>query len=196
MRKEKSAKRDPSAREDQRLVERCRAGDARAWDRLIEKYRVLVFSVPRRMGLNEEDSADVFQQVFVALYQNIDRIVDGGSVPRWLAVTASRESLRYLRSRSKATVGADATLDDLLASEAATAEAEALRAEQSEALWRAVERLGGRCTPLLRMLFTSDEVSYEALSKSLGIPVGAIGPTRARCLEKLRKLLEKEGFVD
>jgi RNA polymerase sigma factor (sigma-70 family) len=196
LQREKSANRDPSAREDQRLVERCRAGDARAWDRLIEKYRVLVFSVPRRMGLNEEDSADVFQQVFVSLYQNIDRIVDGGSVPRWLAVTASRESLRHLRARSRAAVSGDNSLDDLIASETATAEAEALRAVQSETLWQAVERLGGRCAPLLRLLFTNEEVSYEALSKSLGIPVGAIGPTRARCLEKLRKLLEKEGFFD
>lgn len=196
MQREQSANRDLSAREDQRLVERCRNGDARAWDRLIQKYRVLVFSIPRRMGLSDDDSADVFQQAFLSLYQNIDRIVDGGSVPRWLAVTTSRETLRLLRSRSKAPATGDETLDTVLASEDATAEEEALRAEQAETLWRAVERVGGRCTPLLKMLFSEQDVSYEQLSEALGIPVGAIGPTRARCLEKLRRILEKEGFFD
>lgn len=157
---------------------------------------MLVFSVPRCMGLGEDDSSDVFQQVFLALYQNIDRIVDGGSVPRWLAVTASRETLRLLRARSKAPVGGDEALDDIVASENATAEEEALRASDAESLWHAVGRLGGRCEPLLRMLFQEQDTSYEILSESLGIPVGAIGPTRARCLEKLRKLLEKEGFFE
>lgn len=196
MQRDKSANRDPSAREDQRLVERCCNGDARAWDRLVEKYRMLVFSVPRRMGLGEDDSSDVFQQVFLALYQNVDRIVDGGSVPRWLAVTASRETIRLIRARSKAPVGGDDALDEIVASEEATAEEEALRASDAEALWHAVGRLGGRCEPLLRMLFQEQDTSYEQLSMSLGIPVGAIGPTRARCLEKLRKLLEKEGFFE
>lgn len=148
------------------------------------------------MGLNEDDSADVFQQVFLAMYQHMDRIVDGGSLPRWLAVTASREAAHLLRARSKAPTSGAETLELLVASEEATAEAEALRAEQAEQLWRGVERLGGRCTPLLKMLFAAGEPSYEELSKSLGIPIGAIGPTRARCLEKLRKLLEKEGFFE
>ncbi|RMG26757.1 MAG: sigma-70 family RNA polymerase sigma factor [Armatimonadetes bacterium] len=192
----KLTRRDPSAQEDSRLVERCRKGDARAWEKLVEKYRHLVYSMPRRMGLNEDESADVFQQTFLALYTNLDRIEDGGAVPRWLAVTAARESLRALRFARRDVSESEVPLEEVIATEDATAEKEAVRAVEAEAIWRAVDSLGGRCAALLRMLFTEENPSYEEISRALGMPVGAIGPTRARCLKKLREKLEKLGYGD
>jgi RNA polymerase sigma factor (sigma-70 family) len=192
----KESGRDPSALEDNRLVERCRKGDHRAWEKLVDKYRHLVYSVPRRMGLNEDESADVFQQSFLALFNNLDKIEDGGALPKWLGVTAARESLRHLRVSRRHVSEADVPLQEKLAREDATAESEAMRAVESEAIWRAVDSLGGRCTKLLRMLFAEEDPSYEEISQTLGIPVGAIGPTRARCLKKLREILEKLGYGD
>src|ERR1041384_1479036 len=88
------------------IVERCIKGDSASWSRLVDRYQNLVYSIPRRYRLSEDDAADVFQATFQALLKNLDRIESAVTIPKWLAVTASRESLRIKRIASRS-VGAE-----------------------------------------------------------------------------------------
>lgn len=186
-----------SAREDAHmgvLLEKCRKGDYKAWSNLVDAFQRLVYSIPRRMGLSEDDSADVFQATFLALYRNLDRIENAVTLPKWLSVTASREALRLKRIGSVTQAEGDRNLDEIVADEEASAETNAVAATQSEELWKQVDRMDGRCRDLIRSLYSGEGMPYEEVSSKLRVPLGAIGPTRSRCLEKLRKLLEAGEF--
>jgi RNA polymerase sigma factor (sigma-70 family) len=180
-----------------KLLDRCRRGDQTAWTELVERLQSLVYSIPRRHGLNEEDANDVFQATFLALYRSLDRIDNAQTLPKWVAVTAARESYRVRRLAGRyATVPADEdrTLEDLVADIDQSAEERAVEAVDSDHVRNGLLKLGGRCKVLLELLYSDDEASYQEISEQIGMPVGAIGPTRARCLDKLRKILENNGF--
>lgn len=182
----------------QGLLDRCRREDSQAWSSLVMRFQSLVYSVARRYRLNEDDAADVFQTTFAALFRSIDRIEDGRSLPRWLAVTASRESLRAIRISGKYALAGDESLnlDEVVQAEELGAEANAIQAEKLDQLRTAILRLGGRCPELLTELYSSEEPAYADIAGRVGIPIGAIGPTRGRCLEKLRKKLSEIGWMD
>lgn len=186
------------SRDWDRLLNRCRQSDSEAWNRLVESTQALVYSIPKRYGLGADDSADVFQTTFQALYKNLDRVQSGQALPKWLAVTASRECLRIKRIQSR-TVGAEdlgLSLDEIVASEEDTAESDAVAAESADDVRRAVGSLQERCRALLTALYLTEETPYAEIAERLGMPIGAIGPTRARCLDKLRKILEQGGFFE
>jgi len=188
----------PSFRENEleRLVDRCRRGDADAWAKLVNRFQGLVYSVPRRHGLDEDDCADVFQTTFQSLLRSLDRIEAANAIPRWLAVTAARESLRMVRIANRHANPDDVglSLDEIVASEEASAESEALEAMQTEAVREMISQMAPRCRNLLHLLYFEGDIPYAEISDRLGMPIGAIGPTRARCLEKLRQLLEEANF--
>ncbi|CAN5517189.1 sigma-70 family RNA polymerase sigma factor [soil metagenome] len=179
-----------------RLLARCRNHDTAAWEQLVDHLQRLVYSIPRRYGLSADDSSDVFQETFFALYKNLDRIENGRSLIKWVAVTASREALRIkkLSQRSVSTEFLD--LDEMIASEDASVEADAVKSELAFSLRMSVDRMGKRCRELLTALYFDEAESYEEVSSKIGIPTGAIGPTRSRCLEKLRKDLERQNYLD
>lgn len=181
-----------------KLIARCRLGDDRAWHRLVDRYKNLVYSVPRRMGLSAEDADEVFQATWVALHRSLDRIEEPGTVGKWLAVTAGRESLRLIRVRKRqpSTLDDPSTLDQLVASEGNDAEEAAVLAENADSVRDAVLALSSKCRDLLSLLYLADDPKYNEISTQLQIPMGSIGPTRARCLEKLRAELAKSGFFD
>lgn len=174
-------------------LDRAKRGDARAWDRLVDRFQNLVYSVARRNRLDANDASDVFQSTFLALYRNLDRVENPATLGKWLAVTAARESIRLKRQQSRV-VHEDRDgpgLDEILADEDTAVDSQAFEAVEAE-YWRsAVTRLGGRCEQLLSALYFDDK-SYDEIVADLGIPIGAIGPTRARCLEKLRKVYQSE----
>lgn len=178
------------------LVARCRKGDSEAWHRLIARFERLVFSVPKRHGLNADDSADVFQTTFHALLRNIDRIDSVHGLPRWLALTASRESqrLRRVSSRYASSDDTGLNLEELLASEDKAAEQEAVEMEASQAVRDGVARLPAKCRQILTLLYLDHELPYVEVARQMGMPIGSIGPTRARCLERLRQDLLTTGF--
>jgi RNA polymerase sigma factor (sigma-70 family) len=178
------------------LIERCRVGDSAAWEILVDRFADFVYSVAKRYRLNSDDADDVFQQTFQALHQSLNRIENPETLPKWLAVTASRLSLKTVRIQQRTTPlqSGDADLTEVLEAEDASAEASALQACESEELHLALVKLGGKYQSLLHLLYLTEDSSYQAVSDSLGIPIGAIGPTRARCLEKLRKILVEGGF--
>jgi RNA polymerase sigma factor (sigma-70 family) len=172
------------------LVQRCIAGDARAWDELVDRYGRLVCSIPRRYGLSEADAEDVMQATFLLLHQHLPRLRDRTRLSSWLITTAHRESWRVGKSR-----GTYVDLDDAMVSVADPREEDALAWERQQIVREALGELGGRCEQLLRALFMEDgEPSYEAIAARLNMPLGSIGPTRARCFEKLEKLLIAKGI--
>lgn len=179
------------------LVRRCQNNDADAWKMVVDQYSGLVYSVAKRYKLNNDDASDVFQATFQALHSGIDRIDRPESLGNWLAVTAARMSLRILRNTEHVPLTtADRDLTEVLASEEMSAEDEAVQACESSIIRLAVKKMGGRCAPLLSMLYLQEGGSYQEASKVLGLPIGTIGPTRTRCLEKLRKILEAAGFFE
>jgi RNA polymerase sigma factor (sigma-70 family) len=192
---------------DSDLVLACRRGDAGAWERLVRRFERLVYTVPRRAGLGEEQAADVFQQVFALLVEHLDGLSQPDRVRAWLVTTARRESWRVGRREAlirATTAGASAgseadgagagnevTLLDLPGDDSPADEA-LLRLEEQHLVRTALGTLDGRCRTLLALLFYCPEPPpYSEVAATLGLPTGSIGPTRARCLQKLRQRLRQ-----
>ena len=170
------------------LVERARNGDKQAWDALIERYAPLVWSICRQHRLDGADTADVGQNVWLKLVEQLDRIRDPAALPGWLATTTRRECWRVLRAAhgpEAAGYGLDA--ENIPDRQCGMAEDELLRAERNAALREAFGRLPACSQQLLVLLMADPPVPYAEISDRLGIPIGSIGPTRRRCLEKLRQ---------
>lgn len=193
--------REPEQGDLSRLLSRCRKGDARAWGEMVDRFQAFVYSIPKRMGLGEEDAADVFQATFIALHRSLDRLESAAALPKWLAVTASREAIRVNRLKQRAPIsenqGADErTLDEIVADEDRNAEEIAVSSCEAHLIRVAIARLNDRCAKLLKALYLDNDPAYQEISDRLRIPMGAIGPTRARCLDKLRRELAEEGFFE
>ena len=181
------------------LVRKCKAGDSASWSELVDRFQSLVWSSIYRVGLRNEDAEDTFQKVFVILYKNLDRIDSALALPKWLATTASREAIRqYRRNRDKTIVALDAVenLDEMLASEDISVEELTVAIIQSDAIRSVMAQLPGKCPQLLTLLYSEGESSYEDVKNQLGIPAGSIGPTRSRCIERLRQALISSNFFE
>lgn len=189
---------EPDHADDADLVAGCRQGDAAAWEALVNRYQRLVYAIALRAGADEHGAADVFQTVFVRLLAHVQRLAQPDRLRAWIVTTAKREALR-LRQVGRRTVsltpieGDDAMpLEDTLPDDSPLAEQALAELQQLELLRRGLEGLEERCRSLLRLLFRDDDerVDYANVARELAIPVGSIGPTRARCLGKLRRLME------
>lgn len=174
------------------LVTAAAAGDQEAWSALVERYSSLLWSVARSYRLPEADAADVVQTTWLRLVEHLDRIADPDRLPGWLATTVRRECMRLVRRAGHEAFGALAdTADDGPALDAAL-----LKDERDAALWQALGQLDGLCRQLLRVLMADPPPAYADVSAALDIPVGSIGPTRARCLAKLRRLASIRQLAD
>lgn len=174
------------------LVRDARDGDESAWGTLVDRFEGLIWATTRAHRLSPAAAADVTQTTWLRLVENLDRIEDPERLGAWLATTARRECLRHIRLR-----GRELQVEDDSFFEAPTEEsldARMIDRERYDALWRAFARLGDRCQSLLRLLSAPDPPSYEEIGAALAMPVGAIGPTRSRCLEKLRRSPELAGI--
>src|SRR5580693_9818469 len=177
------------------LVARAGDGDQGAWNELVERYSPLVWSICVRYQLSRPDIDDVGQSVWLLLVEQIGRLREPAALPGWLATTTNRECQRVLRADRLVMPEDPAWLPDD-AAEVATVEAEVLAAELNAALRAAVLDLPPRCQRLLSMLASDPPHSYAEISAALGIPVGSIGPQRARCLERLRRAMMPAWMVD
>jgi RNA polymerase sigma factor (sigma-70 family) len=181
---------DASAPDVALLVRRAAQGDHWAWERLVDQYARLIWAMTRDFKLVESDAADVFQATWLRLLEHIDRLEQPARVGSWLAATARNECLRSLAARKKVMlVHDDVTLQGGVAHEPEIDDG-LLREESAQAVRDALSRLPWRWRRLVEMLMADPPVPYTEISDELGLPVGSIGPTRGRCLERLRVLLQ------
>src|SRR6185369_4577484 len=172
------------------VVGRAADGDQLAWERLFDQYARLIWSMTRDFKLVESDAADVFQTTWLRLLEHINRLDHPARVGSWLAATAQHECLRQLAARKRIVLMHD---DDELAggeSHGPEIDERLLADERAAAVREALSHLPWRWQRLLQLLMNDPPASYAEISDQLGLPVGSIGPTRGRCLERLRVLLE------
>ena len=176
------------------IVADARAGESAAWETLVERFGGLVAAIARRCRLSDADVAEVCQTTWLRLVENLDRIEQPERLGAWLATTSRRESLR-IATRGFTTAPSDAVY--LLADEdAAPPDAALILDEQVKAIRMAAQQLSPRCQRLLGLLMSDDDLPYKEIAEQLDMPVGSIGPTRGRCLEHLRHILEEMQFAD
>ncbi|MDN3497000.1 sigma-70 family RNA polymerase sigma factor [Planococcus sp. APC 4015] len=175
------------------LFERWREGDSRAMDELVRLLTPMLWHVVRAYGLDSALAEDVVQTTWLTLVRRHSSIVEPKAVSGWLTMCARREAWRVGKLHRRA----DATETDALEPHLPVhepAEQTAARDDESRRLWSSVGRLDERCQRLLRIVAFEDRPDYARIAEDLAMPVGSIGPTRQRCLGKLRALLEGDGF--
>ena len=168
------------------LVHAARAGDAEAWNDLVRRFLPLVRAVINRVRMSPADAADVNQTVWLRLVEHLDDLRDARALPGWLATTARREALRAIEVKQRTIpvdpqesglerIASPGEIDDLV-----------LAAERAQAVRDGLAELPAQRRQLLQLLVAEPPLSYEEISRTLGIPIGSIGPTRARALAQLR----------
>jgi RNA polymerase sigma factor (sigma-70 family) len=171
-----SAKQPASVDSD--LIRECLKGDAESWAQLIRRYERLIFSVAR--VICPEDAADIFQQVCLELYERLADLRDEAALPKWLITVTRRKCYALIRTRK---------YSEPLTGDWGTVDAEINQIEKQHAIELSLSQLPEKCRKLIRLLY-HEELSYAQVAMRLQIPVSSIGPTRARCLAKLKRMLE------
>jgi RNA polymerase sigma factor (sigma-70 family) len=189
-----------SERSDEQLLLACRRGEESAWEELVGRYQRLIYSIPRRAGLDEDAASEVFQEVFTTLLESADSIEQPSRLQAWLVTTAKRKTWRAVsRSRSSRPFEESEEQGEgemyRLADESLLPDEALQQLEQQHLVRAALGEMEERCRTLLRLLFYSAEPPpYSEIAAALGTSEGSIGPTRARCLKKLLDLLRKKGY--
>lgn len=195
------AKKRYSTTDDSELIAACRRGDSDAWSALVERYQKLIYTIPRRAGLDDDQCADVFQQTFQTLFEHLDRLDQPERVRAWLVTTARRasqriqqRSARWYSLQESAQEGDEAPTQELL-DQTPLPDEIVVQLEEQHIIRTSMAALEERCRQLLTLIFYDPaRPSYTEIADQLGIAVGSIGPTRNRCLQKLRSLLQDVGF--
>lgn len=181
---------------DADLISACREGDAGAWDALVTRYERLVYTIPFRYGLPQSEADDVFQSVWMALLQSLPTLKEPDRVSAWLVTTARRacwDRRRGAEHERTHSVDPAALPERDPWFDSASPEEIVSRYDDHRTLQGALRQLGERCRRLLHYLYSDpDQLAYSDIAVRLNMAIGSIGPTRARCLEKLRSLLEKK----
>lgn len=168
---------------------RCAAsGDAAAWDRLMDQYGRLIWAITRDFRLSESDASDVVQTTWLRLVEHIDRLEHPERVGAWLATTARNECLRSIASRKRVVLVGEEYGLEVIADHEQPADEALLAAERDQTVREAVKLLPHRWQRLMELLMA--EQPYAVIADRLNLPVGSIGPTRGRCLDRLRVLLD------
>lgn len=189
---ERRQDKNAAAKTDASLIRGCLRGEQPAWNTLVSRYERLVYAVALRSGICASDADDVFQAVFLSLFRSLDSLKENTPLPAWLITTTSRESWRVAarrpRNRSHESALSFHTVESPDALELL---------ERQQLVRQALAELGGRGRRLITALFLGNRPpGYQTIARDLDIPVGSIGPTRARCLKKLKGILERIGFTE
>ncbi len=185
---------------DAELIQLCLNGEAnraQAWETLILRYQRLIYSIPRRYGFSEAEAADVAQAVCLHLLENLANLRNRQGLGAWLITTTRRECWRWIRRRQPNLDELDPVALESRPDETTLPEEDLIRVERLALVRASITRLEQRCQRLLTLLFYTDpRPSYDQIVTTLGLPEGSIGPTRARCLEKLMMYLEQSQFFE
>jgi RNA polymerase sigma factor (sigma-70 family) len=180
-----------ATRLDRDLILDCRNGDLGAWQRLLDRYERLVFSVPRRYGLSREDAADITQLTFTILFQSMDTLSEDSTLGAWLTTVARRHTWRRLDRKRREEAGwYGSSSEKILLADTDTEDVE--RWELTEWLNYGLSLVGKSCRDLLSALYLDPkQPSYAEVAGRLDMAVGSVGPTRIRCLKRLRRILSE-----
>ena len=178
------------------LVNRAAGGDQAAWYEIVDRYAPLLWSICARFQLDRADGEDVAQGVWLLLVEQLGKLREPAALPGWLAITTHRECLRVVTSARKSERLGTGLDDALQFVDNTIIDEEILMAERNAALRAALAELPPRCQRLLAMLTSDPPSSYAEISAALQIPIGSIGPQRARCLDRLRKSSALAGLGD
>jgi RNA polymerase sigma factor (sigma-70 family) len=181
---------DAAALEIVGWVRQAETGDIHAWNRLVDQYSRLIWSITASFKLGESDAADVVQTTWMRLIEHIDRIEQPARVGSWLASTARNECLRHVAARKRIVLIHEDSEFDGADQHGPEVDEALLASERARDVRQAMAHLPLEWQRLMEMLMADPPVSYAEISDQLGVPIGSIGPTRGRCLAKLRVLLD------
>jgi RNA polymerase sigma factor (sigma-70 family) len=182
--------------DNDRLLAAAVNGDQRSWEIIVDRYADLVWSVARSFRLGRADAADVSQATWLRLVEHLHDVKDPDRLGAWLATTARREAIALVRRSVRTTPTADTWPFDGN-DDSEPLDGEILRTERAVTVRKAFQQLSGQCQQLLGVLMADPPPTYAEVGAALGIPVGSIGPSRARCLGVLRRQLsQQDGLRD
>jgi RNA polymerase sigma factor (sigma-70 family) len=191
----KADNKPPAAWSDTRLVKACLAGNEEAWSLLIDKYKALIFSIPVKYGLSQQEAADVFQATCTELLVRLPELREPRALPKWLMQVAHHESYRWKRHNQRV-VSRDGDTDLPEPATPPIAEDIVQQTQEEQMLREAMASLTPQCRRLVELLFfETPSRPYSEVAAELGLAVGSIGFTRQKCLERLRRHLEELGFL-
>jgi RNA polymerase sigma factor (sigma-70 family) len=183
------------ASEVSRLVRASAGGSETAWNELVRRYSPLVMSVTRTYQLTADDARDVSQTVWLRLVENLANLREPDALPGWLATTTQRECIRQLRQGRRVMPVDPHTNGALQQCETADPDTGILRAELHQALRDGLAELPARDQALLKLRVADPPKSYEEISQLLGMPIGSIGPTLRRSLDRLRETSAMRAYL-
>jgi len=180
---------------DERLVSECLSGSEEAWSALIDKYKNLIYSIPIKLRMYD-DAADIFQSVCIDLLSGLEQLREPRALPKWLMQASYHKCLQYRKKGEKYAALTNKTGEELpIASEQPVPERMLAELEKEQMVRDSIAQLNPRCEQMVRLLFFEDPPRpYQEIARELDIATGSIGFIRGRCLQKLKKQLEKLGF--
>lgn len=181
---------------DEELVERARGGDDSAWETIVRKYQNLLYSIPLRAGLRRDSASDVLQEVFTTLFQKIETLEKPEFLRAWLVTTTQHKTIHFIhrenRGKPKSIDELESTIGFEVIDPSLAPDESLIQLEREKQIEDALAAIDDRCRRLLTLLYLNQhQIPYAEIARMLDLPLGSIGPTRARCLEKLIKLLPK-----
>lgn len=180
--------------DDARLVRECLRGNEEAWSLLIDRYKALIYSIPVKYGLPRHDAADVFQVTCTELLVRLPELREPRALPKWLMQVAHHECYRWKRQQQRV-ISRDSETDLPEPETPPIAESVIQQTQEEQILREAMNELSSQCRKLVELLFfETPSRPYAEIAKELGLAVGSIGFTRQKCIERLRRQLDKSGF--
>jgi RNA polymerase sigma factor (sigma-70 family) len=181
--------------DDTRLVKQCLSGSEEAWSSLIEKYKNLIYSIPVKYGLPTHEAAEVFQATCVELLTRLPELREPRALPKWLMQVAHHQCYRWKRQQQRI-VSRDADSDLPEPATPAIADTLVQQTKEEQMLREAMASLTPQCRRLVELLFLeTPSRPYTEVAAELGLALGSIGFTRQKCIERLRRNLDKLGFL-
>lgn len=181
---------------DADLISQCRQGNENAWNELVERYQRLISTIPRRAGLNEEQTADVFQEVFLTLFQKLDELENPEKLRSWLVTTAKFKTWGFIRQQKGfySPENEEEYADEMaqIPDNSPLADEVLIELEEQHLIRTALKQIEERCQKILAMIYLRQtSASYAEVAEAIGVGETSISPMRARCLQKLAKFLTK-----
>jgi RNA polymerase sigma factor (sigma-70 family) len=180
---------------DAKLIRECLQNNEEAWRVLVDRYGRLVASIPRRLGIPPEDSADIFQGVFLDLFNELSRLREAGALQAWLIRVTTHKCYRWRRGQQSRPTTPDSTALETFGEDAPVIPELMAALETEQTVRSAIALLSPRCREMIELLFFEHPpISYKEVAKRLSLATGSIGFIRGRCLQRMKEILQARGF--